>query len=309
VHPLLLAAAFSTAFVLQDPTRIAGASNVRIRATPIDSAALVATIPLGAPLFELETGGESGSWVRVRLADGRDGWIPSRLTRKVTAESKWAVTEALIKERLGRQGDSFAAHVELVELIESIRPALSDAEASGRAGLYWLQAVSNALSIIPRSQMRAEPYASWVAARKHVVVYNEPGGRWILRQEAVADLHRREQDSSSADDIAWFAARLGLAGECEGFLPCYVRRANALDGEYLRRHPAGRHVSESVSAIASAATRWPQTGQGIFDRSRDCAELIASLDSLRAAVAATRTDARATALEALDALRRPCGSR
>ena len=304
LHPLLILATL----VLQDPNRIAGASNVRLRTAPADTAAVAATVALGTPLVELESGGESAAWVRVRLADGRDGWMPAQLTRRFTSETRWSTTEALIKERLARQGDSFAARVELLNFVEQSTSTVTDPEASGRQALYWLQAITRVVDRIPPSLVRAEPYASWLATRKEVLVFNTPARRWLVRQETMRALHRREQDTSAADEIAFFAANHGMPGECEGFVPCHARRSDALEGEYLRRHPAGRHAAEAVATVASRAAEWtrkPSAGF-FFDPARDCGELAASIEPLRAAVAATRVEAREGALKSLEVLRLAC---
>jgi hypothetical protein len=290
----------------QEPTRLVAASNVRLRAAPAASADVIGTVPLGAALVELETGGEGGTWVRVRLPQGIDGWTPSRLTRRYTGETRWTVIDALARERLARRGDSFPARAQLVDFLERARGEVRDPEVSGRLAVHWLEAMAYAFEAIPMTQARAQPYAAWLESRRDAVVYNEPGGQWMLRRETILDLHARERDTSAADDIAWFLTEHGLPGECEGFVPCHVRRANELDGEYLRRHPAGRHLAEAVTRLAEAAARWAGGDPYFHDPSRDCAELASALAPLRDAVAQTRVDARGPALAALDKLKAAC---
>jgi hypothetical protein len=290
----------SLSLSVQEPTRIVTASNVRLRAAPAADAAVVASVPLGLELVQLETGGDSGSWVRVRLPQGADGWMPSRLTRRFSAETRLPVIDALARERLARRGDSFRARVELVDFLDRARRDVRDPEMSGRLAVHWLEAMTLAFDAIPISQARAQPYAAWLDARRDVVVYSEPAAKWMLRREAILDLHARERDTSAADDIAWFLTRNGLPGACEGFVPCHARRANELEGEYLRRHSAGRHASEAVSRLAANAAGWAAGGSYFYDRTRDCDELAAALRALREAIALTRNDQRGAALAALD---------
>jgi hypothetical protein len=293
----------SLSIFTQEPTRIIAASNVRLRAAPAADAAVVASVPLGATLVELETGGENGAWVRVRLASGADGWTPSRFARRFSPETRWAVIESLARERLARRGDSFAPRAELVAFLERVRAEARDPEVSGRLAVYWLEAVTSVLESIPMTQARAQPYASWIDARRTAILYDEPGGRWILRRDTILVLHARERDTSAADDIAWFLTKNGLPGQCEGFVPCHARRANELEGEYLRRHSAGRHAAEAVSRLAASLAGWSAgTSAYFYDATRDCSELGAALVPLRDAVAQTRTDARARALLAIDRL-------
>ena len=300
----LLAAAISVAFLAQEPSRLIAASNVRLRTSPAEAAEVVVGVPLGTALVQLESGGEGGGWVRLRLGDGRDGWTPSRLARRFTPETKVDVFETLIKERLGRSGDSFPGRAELVAFIDRVRPEIDEPEASGRFALHWLNAMSGALQAVPRGQAKRAPYADWLEARKSLVVYNEPGGNWMLRRDAILALHDREKDTSSADDIAWFHVINRIPGECEGFLPCYIRASNMLQGEYLRRHPAGRHVDEAVTIFPQLAARM---GRMTVTRPGDCRELLESLTPLRAAVSATRAISRQPALDALETVSVGCG--
>ena len=298
-----LAVLISLALSPQEPTRIVAASNVRLRAAPVADAPVVAAVPLGAELLELETGGERGAWVRVRLGNGIDGWTTSRLARRFSAATRWSAIEALARERLARRGDSFAARAELVEFLERVRAEARDPEISGRLAVYWLEAMTQVFESIPMTLARAQPYAGWLDARHAAIVYNEPGGRWILRRDAILDLHARERDTSAADDIAWFLTKNGLPGECEGFVPCHVRRANDLEGEYLRRHSAGRHAAEAVSRLAARAAGWTSgSGSYFYDATRDCAELGAAVKPLRDAIAQTRTDMRGAAIAAIEKL-------
>ena len=242
---VLFLACSATTALAQEASRLTTASNVRLRATPDDIAAVVASVPLGTELLQLDTGGPAAAWLRVRTNGGPDGWLPAKLTRRFTPETRIDAVEAIVKDRLSRQGDSFGARVELLDLVERTLPRLTAPEPGGRFALLWLSALDNVAARIPRTQGRNEPYAGWLKAHERVVFFHEMAGRWQVRQQAVLDLHARHRDTSSADDIAWFAATAGLPGECEAWVPCHVRRINELDGTYLQaalgRYARRRH--------------------------------------------------------------------
>jgi Bacterial SH3 domain len=291
----------------QEPTRITSVSNVRLRASPSESATVVATLALGTDLFQLDTGGEGATWTRVRTTGGQDGWLPARLTRSLTAAKRIEVIEAIVRERLARKGDGFAPRTELVDFVERARKDSLDAEVAGRFALYWVQATSAALDAVPFGRGKQPPYKDWLASRPNTVVYDEPGGRWRVRGNHLWTLQDEHARSSAADELAWAAVQNGLPGECEGFIPCYLRRLNSLEGEYLRRSAMGKHVDEAVARVANVTSWTTQVEKpGFFDPAKDCGELVQSLDPLRAALATTRADGLQSLLGRLDRLRSGC---
>jgi len=288
----------------QEPTRITSASNVRLRASPADNAAVVATLPLGTDLFRLDDGAESEAWTRVRTISGQDGWLPSRLTRSFTATRRLDVIEAIVKERVARTGDGFAARAELVDLIERAQKETQDPEVAGRFALYWVRAITVALKAVPSQRGKQPPCSDWLAARADEVVYSDICAFWTIRSNYLWRLHDEHARSSSADELAWAAVLNGLPGECEGFIPCHLSRLNRQEGEYLRRSALGKHVDEAVARVAYV-TSWIAK-PGFFNPATDCGELVQSLDPLRAALATTRADGLQSVLGQLDRWRAGC---
>src|SRR5439155_15591120 len=81
---------------------------------------------------------------------------------------------------------------------------------------------------------------------------NEIGANWLLAREHILGLYETYSTTAAADDIAWLLATNGIRGECEGDVPCYVSWKNQLEGDYLRRQPAGRHADEANWGIAES---------------------------------------------------------
>ncbi|HYN08859.1 MAG TPA: SH3 domain-containing protein [Vicinamibacterales bacterium] len=304
----LVVSAGSLLVFAQEPTRITSASNVRLRASPSESAAVVASLALGTDLIQLDTGGDGATWTRVRTAGGHDGWLPSRLTRSLTSSRRIEVIEAIVRERLERKGDAFAPRSELSELVERTLKDAQDPEAAGRFALYWITSMAGALQAVPSRRGKEQPHKDWLAARADAVVYHELGQRWVIRQTRLWQLHDAHARTASADELAWAAVINGSRGECEGFVPCYVRWLDLLEGEYLRRSALGQHVGEAVARVANAASAWgaPVPGPYFLDPAKDCVELVQSLDPLRAALATTRADGLQSVLANLDKLRSGC---
>lgn len=293
-----------------DSTRITVAANTTLRALPSPTAEAVAQLPLGTELTDAGPAGLDKTWLRVKASDGREGWIVASLTKPLDPNWRWTTFDRIIADRLGRKGDGFPALVELVAFIERVAPEYTDPDGRARVEFSRLRATAAAAATIPFKGGSREPYASWLKARTSDVVYDEPGGRWMLNDRPIWAAHARAGSSPVTDDLAWFAVTNGLGGECEGYLPCYLNWRNRLQGEYLRLHPVGQHAEEAVGVIRETTDRLGAPAKPHeayqFDRAKDCKEFGASMDALTAAVKGTRVANRDATLASLGALRQIC---
>ena len=295
---------------LSDGLRITTAANVTLRLTPVAGAGAVGQLPLGSELVEVGPPGMDKTWLRVRDAAGREGWLQANLTRRLDPAWRWTAYDEVVSDRLARKGDGFSAAVELVIFIERVLPEYTNADGRAQIELNYLRAVSAALAAIPRRGDQREPYAGFLKDKAALVVFDEPGGRWMINDKAIWDLHAKAARTPSAEPTAWFAVTNGLRGECGGYLPCYVDWRNRLEGEYLRRHPDGAHAGQAVATITTVTERLvaPARPQQAFqfDRDRDCRDLSRNLEALTKAVHVSQVGGKDAALTGLGSLKRLC---
>ncbi len=297
---------------LPDGLRLTSAANVTLRQTPTAGAPAVGQLPLGTELTDVGPPGMDKTWIRVRASDGREGWVMTSLTRRLDPIWRWTTYDQIIADRLARKGDGFPAAVELVTFIDRVLPEYTNPDGRAQVEYNRLRAIAAAVRAIPFNHGRREPYAAWLKSWSAVVVYDEPGGRWLMADTAIWSLHARSSKAPVADAVAWFAVTNGLGGECEGYLPCYVDWRNRLEGEYLRRHPDGRHADAAVAAVKGTIDRLsapPRPREAFaFEPGRDCRDLTRSLDALGKAVGATRAEDKDAALASLATLGKFCSS-
>ncbi len=315
---------------LQGPSLITSAANVRLREAPVASARIVDELPLGTRLEAMTPSGKAGAtdrvvsdgWTRVRTLDGADGWVAADLIRAIDPARPLPVIEAIVRARLPSSaqraadarggGESFASRIQIARLIDEASVEAGDRETAARFALYQLRALSYALGAVPFRRGRQPPYGAWLGARAASIVYNEPGGMWMVSSDHVRRVHDQHRGTAAADDIAWFRATNGLAGECEGDLPCAVSWRNTLEGEYLRLQPRGAHVEAAHARIASGLSGYLTNVESFpkvlaeFTPATRCGELRASLDPLRAAVTAAESARKAEALAAIARYARLC---
>lgn len=253
-----LVIALAVAEPVMGETLLVSASTVRLRSSAGTDAPILRMLSLGSELETLEVERVEG-WLPVRVpgTDGEQGWVDASLTVAVTPETWPQVVTALISERTQRPGEDFQSMAELVELIESVSRHAWDAEAAARLELQKLQALKAAMDSAGRfpSLARDSRFQSWLQKRADLMIYNDPGGQWLLRNDAVLTAHDAHRGTDAADEIAWLAVQVSLPGECEGELVCYLQRADKLQGEYLRREPSGRHVEAAAQRIHDLAKR------------------------------------------------------
>jgi hypothetical protein len=290
--------------------RIVAGANVTVRTAPSVESSAVAQLPLGTEVRETGPAGLDKTWILVQFDDSREGWVQARLTRSLDPVWPWPVFDEVIGDRLARQGDGFPALAELVSFIERVTPTYQDPDSRARIELARLRAVSRAAAAIPFNAAKREPYASWLRSRSADVVFDEPGGRWMVPAPVVWNVHARHAASSVADEIAWFAVAAGLPGECEGNVACYLSAQRLLHGAYLRAHPVGRHAAESVAAIESLIDTVVPSGTlkrpYQFDRQNDCKDLGAALDGLSASIQNADASRWQTTLGKLAVVRKLC---
>jgi hypothetical protein len=250
----------STAVAEQSgPDRLVAVSNARLRAEPSEEVRILGTVPLGEHLTDVGST-DDGTWRRVRTTDGREGWMLEALTRRVRPGEYLRTVETIILGRLRRQGDGFAALMEVESFIDRVRQDLPDRAAAARFALYRLRAIQ----MIARAGERyhrplAPAFAVWLDAHRTMLVRNEPGGAWLVRRDVILAEHDLYKEERAGDEIAWLAVTIGLPGECEGEAGCYLRWSDFLEGEYLRRVPAGAFVESALRQLRERVT-WIREG-------------------------------------------------
>jgi hypothetical protein len=313
---LTVALALAQSGGVSSQSRITKATTVRLRAEPATTATAIAELPLGTELVALDDPSHDASWLHVRTGDGRTGWVLGSLTAAFDPLRREEAIEAIVVDRLSIVSEPvnapFATHTELFNLVEQTTNRLTGDGARARFALYRLQSMKNLLAGIPFGGGERDPYRAWIRDHQGAAQYSEPGGIWIVDPRYVLQIHERYRGSAAADDIAWFFVQNGLAGECEGDIPCYITGQNTLNGEYLRLHAGGRHADESTADIARTLNdvmdnlRIFPAVLGDFDPKSRCVELHRSLDPLQAAVSASTSAHKADAMAAIDRFAQLC---
>jgi hypothetical protein len=188
----------------------------------------------------------------------------------------------------GRDSATFVRRVAELDAASAHRSAASSADARAASTLDWLRALQNVLKAIPIERADG-PHHAWLEANQEPLVYDEPGGQWLIRHDVVMSLHAEHAGSAAADEIAWLAVTNGLPGECEGYVPCYASKLDQLEGGYLRAHPTGRHRREAFEKLVELMApierlRNEDELKAFLAEAGACDDLVRSIRPLRSAI-------------------------
>jgi hypothetical protein len=220
--------------------------------------------------------------------------------------------EAEVEQAINTDMAPLPQRAALIERIEGARANNPDGDVGARLALLWLRGVKWMLAGIPLADRDGEPHDPWMEQHRDLVVFSEPAGEWLIVPDVIWKLHNQHRDATVAEDIAWLAVQNGLPGECEGYVPCDAHGMNTLDGEYLRRYPAGRHVPEIVERVKgtleqSVRLMAEPDGRQFLNPATDCGDLKEPLIALRRAVAGSSASAdRDRTLVLADGILRIC---
>ena len=96
------------------------------------------------------------------------------------------------------------------------------------------------------------PHAAYARSRADEYMYDEIGGRFVYRGRHLLDLIERFPAHPLADDAAWQLTLLPPAGECEGFVICYVESRWQMVRDFLGAHPASPYAPRALDRAIAA---------------------------------------------------------
>ena len=294
------------------------------RAAPSLSASVVERLDVAELLNRAASQSGALDWVPVEVARGRVCFVSRRLvtnfesdlperaviaivesTARLTGRipfGRMAVVHALFENRWQGITVDGSAEMELLELQVLERTARS----IGHEDLSWGSESDRSRGLRRGDALRADIEA-WLDRHERRLTYFEIGAQWGVEPEWYWALHDAYRDDPIADRIAWSASRQDPPGECEGYMPCYVGRMLHGEFEYLRRHPDGAYVPETLQSILNyliVLDEQPRLSRTCTERSRDeMADRIAAVRPILDRVEHRLTLEVATMLEALA---RPC---
>ena len=253
-----------------DAASIITGSGVRLRQSPTAAAQEITRLAFGTLAQEQERSarqetiaGKQNYWYRIRLEDGKQGWVFGAFLQPFEPSQKETIYRDLIRTRLQeslKMGD-------LVEVCLFLNRAIAETAAPDiKAELELARLIALNQSAQQGQAENAPQLEAWVAEQKADVEFHKLGAFWFVPAARFWKLHAAYAALPIADDIAWQAANAPTQGECEGFLPCHATRLNQTIGQYAERYPAGKHADEALALISQEMAGFAQQPAESYDR-------------------------------------------
>ncbi|WP_257461832.1 SH3 domain-containing protein [Archangium lipolyticum] len=290
--------------------RITLASGVKIRATPAAGGQEVTRLPIGTELRELErserqetVGDKTDHWYRVATAEGKEGWVFGAFVRPFDPEQRVGIYLQIASQRMEDQNASFLDRADVANFLKRVTEKETDKAKLAMLELARWRAVSWALEAIT-PDLPQTVYEPWAKRQGEALVNSELSGGWILKSGFLWKLEEKYRGLPEAEAFAWDAVKAPIEGECEGYAPCSLNLAQTMEGEYLRRYPAGPHAEEALKGLSEVLT----LDESITELDKDGrAELHKELKALEKALAKVKPEQKKTVVEKIKAMRKATG--
>lgn len=252
---LLLLLQFSAA-AQTDVQWITVASGVRARAAAAANGEELARLPIGTLLRQLDNdqraatiGGKQDFWYHVTLPGGKDGWVFGAFLKRFDAAHKGEIYREIAAAKAKAENATYAESADLVRFLTSISGELTGRAAAAEVELWRWLALQKALEQIPADRLQQAEYQRFIKSWQPQLVYSEPAGMWLVKNDVLWNLHKKAADLPIAETIAWEAANLPLPGECEGDDVCMTMAFNTSLGRYMKLYPNGKHVEAALDRL------------------------------------------------------------
>lgn len=225
--------------------------SARVRSQAKPTATELGYIKLGTILDVTE---KTPAWYRVRFTNGTKtatGWISAKSVNDLKSGGKNQIYRQLAERHYKPSGMDFATASEVYEFLGYAAETETSEADDAMLELKKLLALRSAVKAIPSGKANDNPYQAFLKANEKSLVYSDPAGSWMVGSNLFWDLHKKYAKSPLAEQIAWEGAQNPLPGECEGYVNCYLFFARMTSGEYLSRHPSGKHNLQALTDLTN----------------------------------------------------------
>jgi len=220
-----------------------------IRSEPNLNASAVRSLQVGAILSVWE---KQTDWYKVSFAEGQNihnGWVKQTNVTDFNFALRDEIYQNIADKNFKKDAMDFAAAAELFDFLTNAQQEIREEKLLADLSFKRLMTLKAALKAVPNDRAQENPYRDFLQKNEKEIVYSEPSAEWFVRLDDFWQLHSRYKSLPIAEEIAWQAANNPIAGECEGYINCYLYKLRTTFGEYLNFYPNGKYSQEALANI------------------------------------------------------------
>lgn len=191
---------------------------------------------------------EEKDWSKIEVSKDKEGWISKTITENFTAATRIKTYNSIADKYLSKKDSDFKTLSEVFYFLKKAGDETGNAELEFKR----FQMLGNILKIVSSAKTNENPYKNFTDKNQDEVVYSEPSAEWYVNPTRLWELHAKHKNVKPlGEQIAWQAAQTMIAGECEGYINCYIYKMRITDGEYLNFYPNGKYSREALRNITN----------------------------------------------------------
>ncbi len=220
-----------------------------IRSEPHPNSSAVRSLQVGAILSVWE---KNNDWYKVSFAEGQNvhnGWVSKTNVMDFNFALRDEIYQNIADKNFKKDAMDFAAAAELFDFLTSAQKEVGEEKLLADVSFKRLMTLKSALKAVPNDKAQENPYQDFLKANEKEVIYSESSAEWYVRLDDFWQLHSRYKNLPVGEEIAWQAANNPIAGECKGYINCYLYKLRTTFGEYLNFYPNGKYSQEALVNI------------------------------------------------------------
>ncbi len=228
---------------------IVSVTSGHIRSEPNPNASAVRNLQVGAILSVWET---NNDWYKVSFAEGQNvhsGWVSKTNVTDFNFAFRDEIYQNIANRNFKKDARDFAAAAELFDFLTVAQKEIGKEKLLADLSFKCLMTLKAALKAVPNDKAQENPYQNFLKANDKEIVYSESAAEWYVRLDNFWQLHSQYKNLPIGEEIAWQAANNPIAGECEGYINCYLYKLRTTFGEYLNFYPNGKYSQEALTNI------------------------------------------------------------
>ena len=223
--------------------------SARVLSEPNLDSPTVQNLHIGAVLTVIE---KNEDWYKVLFAGDQNassGWVSKTIVTDFAIAQRNEIYQKIVDRTFNKDAMDFATATELFDFLTIATKEISDEKLLADLSFKRLLSLKAALKAVPIDKAQENPYQTFLKTNEKEIVYSEPTARWYVRLEKFWQLHYQYKNLPISEEIAWQAANNPIAGECEGYINCYLYKFRTTFGEYLNFYPNGKYSQEAIENI------------------------------------------------------------